>query len=188
MFLLYGTILPVAFFSLIVTGCKSEHAAEIVVPTASVALATRGNLASTLTVAGAFQPYQEVDLHAKVSGFVRRINVDIGDKVRSGEVLAVLEIPELNAQVSAAQAEVRHSEAEITRMQSEVSLAEANYAAVHAEYVRLSDAAKQRPGLIAEQELDDARAKDQDALAKINVAKASTDSATQQLGISRADQ
>jgi multidrug efflux pump subunit AcrA (membrane-fusion protein) len=188
MFLLYGTILPVAFFSLIVTGCKSEHAAEIVVPTASVALATRGNLASTLTVAGAFQPYQEVDLHAKVSGFVRRINVDIGDKVRSGEVLAVLEIPELNAQVSAAQAEVRHSETEITRMQSEVSLAEANYAAVHAEYVRLSDAAKQRPGLIAEQELDDARAKDQDALAKINVAKASTDSATQQLGISRADQ
>lgn len=66
-------------------------------------------------------------------------------------------------------------------MQSEVSLAEANYAAVHAEYVRLVDAAKQRPGLIAEQELDDARAKDQNALAKINVAKASTDSATPQL-------
>ena len=187
-FLLYGNISLISFAALIVSGCKSEHAAETVVPTASVALATRGNLASTLTVAGAFQPYQEVDLHAKVSGFVRRINVDIGDKVRSGEVLAVLEIPELNAQVSAAQAEVRHSETEITRMQSEVSLAEANYAAVHAEYVRLSDAAKQRPGLIAEQELDDARAKDQDALAKINVAKASTDSATQQLGISRADQ
>jgi RND family efflux transporter MFP subunit len=171
-----------------VSGCKTEHAAETVVPTASVALATRGNLASTLTVAGAFQPYQEVELHAKVSGFVRRINVDIGDKVRVGEVLAVLEIPELNAQVSAAQAQVRHSKSEITRMQSEVGLAEANYAAVHADYVRLSDAAKQRPGLIAEQELDDARAKDQDALAKINVAKASTDSATQQLGISRADQ
>jgi RND family efflux transporter MFP subunit len=187
-FLLYGTILPVSFFSLMVSGCKTEHAAETVVPTASVALATRGNLASTLTVAGAFQPYQEVELHAKVSGFVRRINVDIGDKVRMGEVLAVLEIPELNAQVSAAQAQVRHSKSEITRMQSEVGLAEANYAAVHADYVRLSDAAKQRPGLIAEQELDDARAKDQDALAKINVAKASTDSATQQLGISRADQ
>jgi multidrug efflux pump subunit AcrA (membrane-fusion protein) len=186
-FLLYGTILPVSFFSLTVSGCKSEHAAEKIVPTASVALVTRGNLASTLTVAGAFQPYQEVDLHAKVSGFVRRINVDIGDKVKSGEVLAVLEIPELNAQVSAAQAHVKHSESEITRMQSEISLAEANYAAVHAEYIRLSDASKQRPGLIAEQELDDARARDQDALAKINVAKASTDSATQQLGISRAD-
>jgi len=186
--LLYGIILPVSFFSLIVSGCTSEHAAETVVPTASVAVVTRGNLASTLTVAGSFQPYQEVELHAKVSGFVRRVNVDIGDKVRVGEVLAVLEIPELNAQVSAAQAQVRHSKSEITRIQSEVSLAEANYAAVHAEYVRLSDAAKQRPGLIAEQELDDARAKDQDALAKINVAKASTDSATQQLGISRADQ
>jgi RND family efflux transporter MFP subunit len=152
-----------------------------------VALVTRGNLASTLTVAGAFQPYQEVDLHAKVSGFVHRINVDIGDKVKSGEILAVLEIPELNAQVAAAQAQVKHSESEIALMHSEISLAEANYAAVHTEYIRLSDASKQRPGLIAEQELDDARARDQNALAKINVAKASADSATQQLGISRGD-
>lgn len=62
-------------------------------------LRTHGNLARTLTVAGAFQPYQEVELHAKVSGFVRRINVDIEDKVKSGEVLAVLDIPELNAQI-----------------------------------------------------------------------------------------
>jgi RND family efflux transporter MFP subunit len=185
--MLYGSILPVSFFSLTVSGCKSEHAAETIIPTASVALVTRGNLASTLTVAGAFQPYQEVDLHAKVSGFVHRINVDIGDKVKSGEILAVLEIPELNAQVAAAQAQVKHSESEIALMHSEISLAEANYAAVHTEYIRLSDASKQRPGLIAEQELDDARARDQNALAKINVAKASADSATQQLGISRGD-
>ena len=49
---------------------------------------TRGSLASSLTVAGQFQPYQQVDLHAKVSGYIRWIKVDIGDRVRQGEVHA----------------------------------------------------------------------------------------------------
>src|ERR1035438_10925885 len=61
---------------------------------AAVDAVTRGNLASSLTVAGQFQPYQEVDLHAKVSGYIRWIKVDIGDRVRQGDVLALLEVPE----------------------------------------------------------------------------------------------
>jgi multidrug efflux pump subunit AcrA (membrane-fusion protein) len=60
----------------------------------------RENISSTLTVAGEFQPYQEVELHAKVSGYIRRINVDIGDRVKDGQVIATLEVPELNAQVT----------------------------------------------------------------------------------------
>ncbi len=153
---------------------------------AAVVAVTRGNLASSLTVAGQFQPYQQVDLHAKVSGYIRRINVDIGDRVRQGEVLAVLEVPELENQVEGAQAEVRHSQSDITRAQSEVVSAESTYTAVHAEYTRLEEASKERPGLIAEQELDDARAKDQEAAAQVGVAKASLDAMRQQLGISNA--
>ena len=126
-------------------------------------------------------------LHAKVSGYIRRINVDIGDHVRAGQVIATLEVPELNAQVAGSEAEVRHSQSEIARAQSGVALAQANYAALHAAYTRLAEAAKQRPGLVAEQELDDARAKDQDAEAKINAAKAELESTEQQLGISKAD-
>jgi len=140
-----------------------------------------------LTVAGEFQPYQEVELHAKVSGYIKRINVDIGDRVKSGQVIATLEVPELNAQVAAAQAEVRHSQSEIARAQSGVALANANYVALHAAYTRLSEASNRRPGLIAAQELDDARAKDQDAEAKINVAKSALEAAKEQLGISQAD-
>lgn len=147
---------------------------------------TRGNLASSLTVAGQFQPYQQVDLHAKVSGYILWIKVDIGDRVRQGEVLARLEVPELQNQVEGAQAGVRHSQSDITRAQSEVVSAESTYSAVHAEYTRLEEASKERPGLIAEQELDDARAKDQQAAAQVGVAKASLDAMQQQLGISRA--
>jgi RND family efflux transporter MFP subunit len=153
---------------------------------AAVVAVVRGNLASSLTVAGQFQPYQQVDLHAKVSGYIRWIKVDIGDRVRQGEVMALLEVPELQDQVEGAQAEVRHSQSDITRAQSEVVSAESTYSALHAEYARLEEASKERPGLIAEQELDDARAKDQQAAAQVGVAKASLDAMQQQLGVSRA--
>src|SRR5271167_3072188 len=153
---------------------------------AAVVAVIRGNLASSLTVAGQFQPYQQVDLHAKVSGYIRWIKVDIGDRVREGEVLALLEVPELQNQVEGAQAEVRHSLSDITRAQSEVVSAESTYSAVHAEYTRLEEASKERPGLIAEQELDDARAKDQQAAAQVGVAKASLNSMQEQLGVSNA--
>jgi RND family efflux transporter MFP subunit len=102
-------------------------------------------------------------------------------------VIATLEVPELNAQVAASLAGIRHSQSEITRAENEVTLTQANYAALHAAYTRLSEASKRRPGLIAEQELDDSRAKDQDAEAQINVAKSALEAAKEQLGISRAE-
>ncbi len=185
--IVFKAALLIALPSFLVTGCRDKQPEAAVIATASVAPVTRGNLSSTLTVAGEFQPYQEVELHAKVSGYIRRINVDIGDRVKSGQVIATLEVPELNAQVAASQAEIRHSQSEITRAQNEVTLAQANHTALHAAYTRLSEASKSRPGLIAEQELDDARAKDQDGEAKIDVAKSALEGAKEQLGISKAD-
>lgn len=177
-----------ALSGFVVIGCKGKSSANnSSVAGASVTQAKRENLASTLTVAGQFQPYQEVDLHAKVSGYIRRINVDIGDRVHEGEVIATLEVPELTAQLSAAGSEVRHSQSEISRAKSEVAGAESNHAALHEAYTRLAQAAKQRPGLIAEQELDDALAKDQNSEASINVAKAALEAAEEQLGVSNAD-
>ena len=129
-------------------------------PIAPVVSASRATLANTLTVAGEFIPYQEVELHAKVAGYIRRINVDIGDRVKQGQVLAVLDVPELQAQVQGAQAGVRQSQAEILQATNEVTRDEANYAALHAAAVRLQQASDARPGLIAQQELDDAHAKD----------------------------
>jgi multidrug resistance efflux pump len=98
-----------------------------------------------------------------------------------------LKCPELNAQVAGSEAEIRHSQSEIGRAQTGVALAEANYAAFHAAYTRLAEASKRRPGLVAEQELDDSRAKDLDAAAKVSVAKSALEAAQEQLGISKAD-
>ena len=155
-------------------------------PRAAIALVKREAVTNTLSIAGEFLPYQEVELHAKVSGYIRKINVDIGDRVKTGQVLAVLEVPELNAQVQGADAGVRHSKEEILRAKNEVARAKASHDALHSEATRLEQVAKQRPELIAQQEIDDAEAKDLASEAQVEVAKSALAAAEQQLEVSKA--
>src|SRR6516165_7967097 len=117
-----------------------------VVP-AAVAVAHRTTIGNSFSVAGEFVPYQEIEMHAKVTGYVRKINVDIGDRVKTGQVLAVLEVPELMAQVQGATAGVRHSQEEVTRSRNELARDQAQYVALHANAQRLVDANASRPGL-----------------------------------------
>jgi RND family efflux transporter MFP subunit len=90
------------------------------------------------------------------------------------------------AQLQGAGAAVRHSQQEIMRMQNEVTRDEAQYAALHANSQRLDDANRARPGLIAQQELDDAQAKDRAAAAQVESAKSALSAARQQLEVSQA--
>ncbi len=156
-------------------------------PTVSVATAHTGFIANQLTVAGIFQPFQEIDVHGKVSGYIRHIYVDIGDRVRQGQTLAVLEVPELQAEVAGAQAQITQTQQNIERLQSEVAREQAGYEAVHANYVRLKQASDQQPGLVAAQELDDALAKDRSAASQVDAAKSAVAAAKGQLGVSRAE-
>ncbi len=155
---------------------------------AAVAPVQRETVANSLSIAGQFMPYQNVELHAKVAGYIKKIYVDIGDRVHTGQVLAVLEIPELVAQVDEAKAAVHHAEEEIQRAHSEVSRAEADDVALHANAERLVNTDKARPGLIAQQELDDATAKDRASQAQVDAAKSSLAAAQQQLEVAKADQ
>jgi RND family efflux transporter MFP subunit len=153
---------------------------------AAVAIAKREAIGNSFSVAGEFVPYQEIEMHAKVSGYVRKINVDIGDRVKTGQVLAVLEVPELMAQLQGAGAGVRHSQQEIERAQNEMVRDQAQYAALHSNSQRLEDADRARPGLIAQQELDDALAKDRASAAQVESAKSALSAARQQLEMSQA--
>ena len=155
---------------------------------AAVAPVKRQTIANTLSIAGQFSPYQNVELHAKVAGYIKNIYVDIGDRVHTGQVLAVLEIPELVAQVDEAKAETHHAEEEIQRAQSEVLRAQADNAALHSNAERLVNTDKVQPGLIAQQELDDATAKDRASHALVDAAKSSLAAAKQQLAVAQADQ
>ena len=156
-------------------------------PSVSVAMAHTGSVANQLTVAGVFQAFQEIDVHGKVSGYIRNIYVDIGDRVHKGQTLAVLEVPELQAEVAGAQAGITQTQQNIGRLQNEVSMEQANYAAVHANYTRLKQASDEQPGLVAAQELDDALAKDRSAASQVDAAKSAVAAAQGQLGVSRAE-
>src|SRR5271168_1053155 len=156
-------------------------------PVAAVARVKRGNIGDTLTIAGAFKPFQEVDVHAKVSGYVKAMHVDVGDHVKEGQTLAVLEVPELAAELSGAEASVRRWQEEIRRAQSDVERAQSAFTAAHSAYTRLNQAAETRPGLVAQQELDDSQAKGLEAQAQVESAKAAFSSAQQQLEIAEAN-
>jgi RND family efflux transporter MFP subunit len=157
-------------------------------PYAAVAVAKKETIATSLSIAGQFIPYQNVELHAKVAGYIKRINVDIGDHVRAGQVLAVLEVPELVAQVDEAKAASHHAEEEIARARSDVARAEADHVALHSNAQRLVNTDKVRPGLIAAQELDDANAKDRASEAQVDAAKSALAAARQQLEGAKAEQ
>jgi multidrug efflux pump subunit AcrA (membrane-fusion protein) len=155
--------------------------------TVAVALVKRSPIVNSLTLSGAFRPYQQVDVHAKVAGFIRKIYVDVGDHVKTGQVLAILEVPELSAQVAGAKANMQRYQDAIRRSQSEIQRAESTYAAYHAAYSRLKQASESRPGLIAEQELDDSMAKDKESEAQTESARAALAESQSQLVSARTD-
>jgi RND family efflux transporter MFP subunit len=155
---------------------------------AAVALAELRPLSNSLTLSGDFRPFQEVDVHAKIAGYIRKIYVDVGDHVKAGQTLAVLEVPELSAQLQGADAAVRRAKDAIRRAKGDLDRAVSLHAATHLDYARLKQASEARPGLIAEQELDDAQAKDKEGEAQIASDEAALSEAQNQLGVAVAAQ
>ena len=139
------------------------------------------------TLAAEFRPFQEIDVHAKVAGYVKKMYVDVGDRVRQGQTLATLEIPEMADELTRVRATKSRSASEVNRMLEEVTRAEAAYNAAHITFQRLEGVAKSRPTLIAAQEIDDARARDQSGAAQVSAARAALDSAQQQVDVGQAD-
>jgi RND family efflux transporter MFP subunit len=181
--------LLVAATGMLVAGCREGRPAsdEETAPAAAVSVVQRGTISHVLSLAGQFQPYQVVDVHAKVSGYLRHIYVDIGDKVHAGQTLGVLEVPELNAQYRSTQAEDERSKDEITRARNEVARAKSMHTALQANYDRLRQAAKAQPGLIAEQELDDAQSKAEASQSQIDAAESALSASRQGADATHAD-
>ncbi|HXR76701.1 MAG TPA: biotin/lipoyl-binding protein, partial [Bryobacteraceae bacterium] len=69
-------------------------------PIVAVQKACTNTLSRNLSLTAEFEPYQEIDVMAKVAGNVKQINVDIGDRVRRGALLATLEVPEMSNELA----------------------------------------------------------------------------------------
>ena len=151
-------------------GCRRQ--AEVVSsPTVAVAPVARKDLFSELTVQAEFRPYQEVELYAKVAGYLQTIKVDFGDKVKAGELIAVLDVPELRDELASAVASEQR--------------AEAAHRDAHLDNVRLSGVNRTQPNLVAQQDLDTAEARDQTTAASLEAAKAEVERYRTLIGYTR---
>lgn len=152
----------------------------------SVAPVIREDLARELEMAAEFRPWQEIDVNAKIAGYIKTMPVDVGDLLREGQMIGTLEVPELQQELAQAQAMEKRSELEVIRARSEVTRAESALRIRQLSYDRLSAVAKQRPNLIAQQELDDIGARLQEATAQLATANASLASVQEQVKVSQA--
>jgi RND family efflux transporter MFP subunit len=147
---------------------SASEAAPVTVPVVRV---SRGDIVSRSILTAEFQPFQEVDLMAKVAGYVRSISVDLGDRVREGQVLAELEIPEMTNELAKAAAIVEQSQSEIAAARDDLQRAESAHQIAHLSYTRLQEVARREAGLIPRQELDESHARDLVAEAQMATAK-----------------
>jgi RND family efflux transporter MFP subunit len=157
-------------------------------PQAIVSAATRATLTQELVVAAEFYPFQEVDVHAKVAGFLRSIKVDLGDRVGAGQLLATLEVPELNQDLDRATAAKGRYQEEIARAESEIRRYKALFQEYDVTYQRLEAVNRSRPNLVAQQEIDVAKSKRDGAAAQVESAQATLAAARQQLAEAEANE
>ena len=151
------------------TDATNDDAANA--PRVAVVKVTRRNLTNSLEIASEFQPFQEIDIYAKESGYIQKLYIDWGTHVKESQLLAILEIPELEQQLQADQAAVRRSEQDLARSHEELSRAESSYKVAHLTYARMADVQKTRPELVAQQEVDEAQGKDLEGSAAVSAAK-----------------
>lgn len=156
---------PFAGFVLAATLMASCHSGESSAPDATTADTTsiqafhlkKDILTPVVKMPGELIAYQQVDLYAKVSSFVKKLYADVGSEVKAGQLLASLEAPEMNAQIAAA----------TSRLQSQ----EAIYLSSKATYDRLVRTS-QTPGTVSQNDLDVANARQRSDFAQYEAAKA----------------
>jgi RND family efflux transporter MFP subunit len=135
--------------------------------------ASRTTVVRSETFEGEFRPFEQIDLHPKVAGFVMGMAIDIGDPVKAGQTLATIEVPCLDRDILRAEAQVKRDQAIADQDKTRYDLA-------HQEFTRLAGVAKEQSNLIAQQDIDGAQQKDADAWAQWQAA-------ISQAGISRAE-
>lgn len=133
-------------------------------PVVAVVPVERAEIYREVSFDAELRPYQEIELHARATGYLDKMLVDAGDVVKEGQLIAALDVPELKIDLQNAQAMQRRAAAQVAQ-------AQAGYEEAHLALTRLEGADKAQPNLIARQDLDSARLKDQSAMALLNAAK-----------------
>jgi RND family efflux transporter MFP subunit len=140
----------------------------------------------SLTVSSELVPFQEIDIYAKEAGYVKQLLVDYGTHVKKGQLMAVLEIPELAAQIDQDRANIKSAGDQVNNAEHQLNRIQAQHNVLHLEYDRLNGVAKNQPGLVAQQEVDDVQGRDLASEAQVEGTKAALESAKSNLIASQA--
>jgi RND family efflux transporter MFP subunit len=186
-----ATVGLVALLALGLSSCSGGRNAKVEANaqravTVGVTSALKKSLSRQITLSSELVPFQEIDVYAKESGYVQKLNVDYGTHVKAGQVMATLEIPELQAQLQEDQAEIKNAMNQASRADHELTRYDAQYQALHLQYTRLHGVFESQPGIVAQQEVDDAQGKDLAAASQVDAGKAALESAQSQLAAARA--
>lgn len=165
---LYGIITVSCIAGVLLQSCSNtgsvktkdapdNDSAATVTTTVNAFRVQEGHLSTSITIPGELVAFQNVDIYAKVSSFVKKLYVDVGSEVIQGQLLAVMEAPEINAQIDAAS--------------SRVASQKAIYLSSKATYDRLLETSK-TPGTVSPNELEIADAKQQSDFAQYQSALA----------------
>jgi RND family efflux transporter MFP subunit len=162
---------PVLFWSL--SACSHHAVSEGLeaVPVVPAAKVVRVDLRNSVTLTAEFEPFYEVDVMAKEAGYIRHMLVDIGDRVQQGQLLATLEIPELQADLVKAKSDVQTASAERAVARGDLQRAEAGAQIAQLSYNRIQDVSKKEPGLVPLQEVDVAHSHNLEADAQVSAAQ-----------------
>lgn len=158
------------------------------VRTVAVGEARRVDLSTRLVLTAEFEPFQEVDVMAKVSGYIRQINVDIGDRVPEGQVLATLEIPEMQDDLRRAAAAIEQASAELAAARDELQRDASAHEMAHLSYTRILQVSKSERGLVPQQEVDEVHSRDLVAEAQVAAAKSHIAACEQRIHVTQAEQ
>jgi RND family efflux transporter MFP subunit len=154
--------------------------------TVGVTKVVKKTLSRQITLSSELVPFQEIDVYAKESGYVQKLNVDYGTHVKTGQTMATLEIPELQAQLEQDEAEIKNAMNQVSRADHELQRYNAQYNALHLEYTRLNQVFETQPGIVAQQEVDDAQGKDLAASSQVDAGKAALEASQSQLAATKA--
>jgi RND family efflux transporter MFP subunit len=185
----WARLIPVGFVAALAVGlssCSGGAGSKVEANTGSaltvgVTRVTKKTLSRQITLSSELVPFQEIDVYAKESGYVQKLNVDYGSHVKQGQVMATLEIPELLAQLNEDEAEVKNANNQVSRAANELKRDEAKYNALHLEYTRLNTVFQTQPGIVAQQEVDDSQGKDLAAASQVDAGKAALEAAQSDL-------
>jgi RND family efflux transporter MFP subunit len=185
---LAGAALATGFLA----GCSNAQNPQAGTPppetetTVGVSPVTRKPIERQLTLSSELRPFQEIDVYAKESGFVKTLLVDYGSRVKQDQLMATLEIPELVALLQQDAAAIRSATDQIAHARNEVDRLEKQHNVYHLQAERMKGVVEKQPGLLAQQEIDDAVGKDLAAEAQIEAAKSTVETYQSQLDVAKA--